>query len=140
MTKYEYAKNEFFNDVQQKQIVDKDKKFNLYKGLGILKEEKFEKNYDELVNEEIERIKNKQKLYDNIKEKEEKEDNKEKDYSIRLISFWKRIFIFYGFCFIFILYKRYQKIKDDEIKEKGKIEENEIKRFSNMIYIDKYKV
>ena len=140
MNKLEYSRNEFFNDLREKQITEKNIKFNLYKGLGILKEEKIEKNYNELVNEEIERIKNKQKIYDQIKEDKEKEINKEEEYSIRLINFWKRFFIFYGFCFIFILYKKRQKIKDDEIQEKKKIEEKEIKRFSNMIYIDKYKV
>ena len=140
MNKLEYSRNEFFNDLREKQITEKNIKFNLYKGLGILKEEKIEKNYNELVNEEIERIKNKQKIYDQIKEDNEKEINKEEEYSIRLINFWKRFFIFYGFCFIFILYKKRQKIKDDEIQEKKKIEEKEIKRFSNMIYIDKYKI
>jgi hypothetical protein len=140
MNKLEYSRNEFFNDLREKQITEKNIKFNLYKGLGILKEEKIEKNYNELVKEEIERIKNKQKIYDQIKEDKEKEINKEEEYSIRLINFWKRFFIFYGFCFIFILYKKRQKIKDDEIQEKKKIEEKEIKRFSNMIYIDKYKV
>ena len=140
MNKLEYSRNEFFNDLREKQITEKNIKFNLYKGLGILKEEKIEKNYNELVKEEIERIKNKQKIYDQIKEDKEKEINKEEEYSIRLINFWKRFFIFYGFCFIFILYKKRQKIKDDEIQEKKKIEEKEIKRFSNMIYIDKYKI
>lgn len=139
MTKREFALNEFFNEIKENKIKEKDKKFLLYKELGILKEETNKKTYDELVNEEIHRMKNKQKLYENVKNISEEENKREDEYSKRLFSFWKRLFIFYAICFVIVFYQRYQKIKKMEIQEKRKIEEKEIERFSNMIYIGGYK-
>lgn len=140
MNPREHKIYEMVLEYKQSQLLTKDTKYNFYKEFGLIKEEKIEKNYSELVKEEIERIKNKNVLYENIKKKEKEQEKKEDEYNIKLKIFVKRLLVFYILSVFFVLYYKFKNVKETEQYMKRSIEESEQKRFSNYVYIGNSKI
>ena len=140
MNQREFKMHEFVLEFKQNQILNDDKKYLFYKKFGLIKENNIEKNYSELVKEEINRIKNKNILYEKIKDDEKKEKNKDEVLITRFSGFVKRIIIFYSLSLFFLLLYKHNNKKINEESMKKKIEQQEKARFSNYIYIGNSKI
>ena len=140
MNQREFKMHEFVLEFKQNQILNDDKKYLFYKKFGLIKENNIEKNYSELVNEEINIIKNKNILYEKIKDDEKKEKNKDEVLITRFSGFVKRIIIFYSLSLFFLLLYKHNNKKINEESMKKKIEQQEKARFSNYIYIGNSKI
>jgi curved DNA-binding protein len=78
MSKREFVINEFFKRLSEKEAKEKSLKYFFYKKTGKVKEdEEITKTYDELVNEEMQKIKNKQTFREEIKKEKEEAEKKE---------------------------------------------------------------
>ncbi len=140
MTLREHRIYEMVIEYKQNQELSKDAKYRFFKEFGLLKEEKIEKNYDQLVKEEIERIKNKKLIYDKIKEKEKEEEKKEDEDKMKLISFVKRLIIFYFLSMILLFYIKYNNKRRADENMRKEIEINEQRRFANYVYVGNSKI
>lgn len=140
MTSREYKIHELLIEYKQNQMLSKDVKHQFYKEFGIIKDDELKKNYSELVKDEIERIKKKKKIYEQIKEEEKKELDQEAEYSNKLQVFFKRLIIFYILSIFVVLYYKQRNTKIAEEYKKKEIEQAERKRFSNYVYIGNSKI
>jgi len=140
MNAREHKMYEMVLEYKQSQLLSKDAKYNFYKEFGLIKDEKIEKNYSELVKEEIERIKNKNILFDKIKDEEKAVQNKEEEYTSKLKIFLKRLFIFYILSIFVVLYFKYINQKAAEENMKKEIELSEQRRFSKYVYVGNPKI
>jgi len=140
MNPREFKTYELVLEFKQNQLLSKDAKYKFYKEFGLIKENKIEKDYSQLVKEEIDRIKNKNNLYEKIKEREKEEESNKEQYSTNLKKFMTRLFIFYILSILFVLYSKYKNTKIAEENMKKKIESDEQRRFSNYVYIGNSKI
>mgnify|MGYP000331916719 CR=1 FL=1 len=133
MSKREFLINEFYRKLQDDEIKGKSIRFKIYKKLGYVKEEKEEtRTYDQIVNEEINNIKNKNTHKEEIKKEKEDiiEEEKKKELALR-----KLMFFFVGFYFIsigiFFLSKsnREKLMKQQLIDNKKKEESDRLKSY-----------
>lgn len=140
MSTREHKIHELVIEYKQSQLLSRDAKYNFYKEFGLIKENKIEKNYAELVKEEIERIKNKNVLFEKIKAQEKEEQNKDEEYNSRLGVFLKRLFVFYILSIFVVLYFKHNNKKVAEENMKKEIEASEQRRFSNYVYVGNSKI
>jgi len=133
MSKREYQIHLFFKTLKEEQIKNNSVSYKFYKKVGMIKEElNTEKNYEELVKEQVGRIKNKQKIEDEIKKNEKLEKEKEDNENLRTKRMLYYLLIVYMIVFVFVLYKRHEnnrKMLEEEKKFKEKIMEDRMKSY-----------
>ncbi len=137
MTKREYNIRQFMNALQEEEKKNKSISYQFYKSIGVINEDelKTQKSYDELVKDQINKIKNKftVKFEEKKKEKIIKDESDKEDKSIRNLIYG--VFAIYVIAMGYILYqKRLNKILDEEMKQEFKNNLSE-KRFNKYLYL-----
>jgi curved DNA-binding protein CbpA len=138
MTKREYQIRQFLNAVQEEQKKNKSISYQFYKSIGLVNEEKLKSNksYDQLVKDEINKIKNKFKINEEIKieEKKMKEESDKEDKS--LIHLVYSLFILYVIVICYVLYKRQINKKLEEQMKLDLKERINSERMRKYLYIE----
>jgi curved DNA-binding protein CbpA len=116
MSRREYMINEFFNRLREDESKSKSLRFAMYKKVGYIKEdEEIAKPYDEMVKEEIEKIKNKQTAKEDIKKQKEEDQKSEELGSKHVMNLLYYVAAFYTVSFGFVMlihYLRKRKMRE----------------------------
>ena len=135
MSKREFMLNEFFKRLNNETIKNKSIKYNFLKSVGYVKEEQLiDKDYNDLVNEEINNIKIKKTFKEEIKKEKSKEEEKDKSNESNMKSFLYTLSGFYiisTIIFIYYNYKQKLKIKTELI---NKLKQEELQRVKSYQY------
>jgi curved DNA-binding protein CbpA len=119
MSRREYILNEFFNSLREDESKAKSLKHIAYKKAGYIKEDEPIRPYDELVKEEMEKIKNKQTVKEEVKKQQEDSEKQEKVENKQIITLLYYITGFYVvsmFTLLVIHYLRKRKLKEIMLK------------------------
>jgi hypothetical protein len=136
MSKREFQIHIFLKTLREEQVKRKSVSYAFYKKTGMIKDElNSEKSYEELLKEEIGKVKNKQKIEDEIKQKEKEEKEQEDFENLRTKRMLYNLLIVYLIVLVFVMYNRYdnkRKLKEEEKKFKEKIVEDRMKSYVYM--------
>jgi len=131
MTKREYNLHIFFKALEEERIKNKSISYKFYTASGMLNEnfEHIDKNYTQLVQEEIDNIKNKITIEEEIKQEKKIINDAEEKESTSIKKFIYIIFTTYFASIILYLYlknKKESKIRKIQNNAKEKMKQNRI--------------
>lgn len=138
MSKREYNIQMFMKAVNEEQIKNKSISYQFYKSMGMINDaDKVEKDktYEDLVEEEVKKFKNKQTFKEELKMEEKKDKEEEEINTLATMKLIYYIGAIYAVSVIIIFYMKYKnkkQIKKDQEEIKNRLKEQ---RMNSYIYL-----
>jgi hypothetical protein len=138
MNKREYQLRKYYDEIKEKENMNRDISFKFYKSLGLIDEEikETKESYQTMVRREIYKIKKKINFKHEIKEEKKKHEQRLNTELLNLRNLIFGVMAIYVVVIIYILYIRYKRrILEKQLKEKYKEKMLE-RRMSSYIYFN----